>query len=153
MLLRRGHDILKDRRSREETEVLEGTGDAEADHLVCFELIEALPLEADRAAGHVINARDEVEDRRLARAVRSDKPGQFAASYRKAHIADGLNSAECLVHIFKFKYGGRHQRAPSSAASVFLFLEKSFLMYERVSSLVPMMPSGRSTITSTSTSP
>ena len=63
-----------------ELQVLEGARDAEPDDAVRRLAQQVLPLVADRAPASLLEARDDVERRRLAGAVRADRPAIWSFS-------------------------------------------------------------------------
>ena len=87
-------DVLEDRELREQADVLERARDAALRDLIRLEADDALALEGDAARRRLIDARQHVEGRRLARAVRPDEADELAAVQMDVEIRDGLKAAE-----------------------------------------------------------
>src|SRR2546422_10971369 len=90
-LFRSGH-VLK------EPDRLEGAGDATGDDGVGAEPDEADAVEGDVPAVGSDEPRHHVEERRLARAVRTDEPDDGAARDDEIHLVQGDDAAEALGH-------------------------------------------------------
>ena len=84
-----------------------------------------------------MKARDEVEDRGLARAVRADEPDDLARIDAQVEPAHGLQAAEALDEALDLEQ--RHDAALPRPA--------------RFAPISPMRPFGRNEITSMRTSP
>ena len=68
------HDVLECRHLREEPDVLERAGHPELGDLVRLLAGDRLPGEPHHAFARLVDARDDVERRRLPRPVRTDEP-------------------------------------------------------------------------------
>ena len=73
------HHVLERSHLAEEPDVLERAGDAESGDLVPLEPGEGLAVESHLAVRRLEHAGDDVEDGRLAGAVRPDEPEDLAA--------------------------------------------------------------------------
>ena len=89
--------LSSDRHPPEEPDVLVRPGHAERGHLVRRKPLDRPPGEADGARRHREDARDEVEQRGLARAVRPDHGDQLAAGHREGHVVHRAEAAEALA--------------------------------------------------------
>src|SRR5207248_8026877 len=89
-------DVLEHRHAREELDVLERPRDAPADDPVGRRSQQALAGEGDLARIRAVQAGDQVEERRLAGAVRADQPGNLALLDREPDVVDGDDAAEPL---------------------------------------------------------
>src|SRR5690606_20513629 len=97
------HHVVEHGRHVEEFDVLEGARDAEAGNAVRRHLRDVLALEADTAGCRLIDAAYEVEDRRLAGAVRTDDREDLALVDAEADAVDGLDAAEMHGQVFDFQ--------------------------------------------------
>ena len=76
-------DVLDRGHLLEEPDVLEGAADPELDHSVRRQRGDLRPVEQDRARRRMVDARDLVEERRLAGTVRADeRDDRFVATSR-----------------------------------------------------------------------
>ena len=92
-----GHQqVLEHRHAVERPRDLETAGDALARALVGREAGNLLALELDRAAVVAQRARDAVDERRLARAVRPDQAEALARGDGDAHLGQRGEAAEVL---------------------------------------------------------
>ena len=91
----------------------------------------SLPLEPDRARGRREQTADQIEERRLAGAVRTDDRAQFAGLDGQRHVVDGDKAAKALRCALDLKQG--HAFAPPRS--------------------MPRTPRGKKRTTSTNTSP
>src|SRR4051794_8684974 len=87
-------DVLPYRQRTEELEALEGAGHALAGSLERWEAGDVLAVEQDLAPSGVLQAGDDVEQRRLAGSVRADEPGDAAGLGAQIHVLDGDVAAE-----------------------------------------------------------
>ena len=92
----RGHDVLLDRHVQEQTERLERAGDTAARDPVRVEPDDRLPLEDDLAAVRRVDAGDQVEERRLAGAVRPDDADDLTFVHDEVEAVDAGQAAERL---------------------------------------------------------
>ena len=72
-------DVIEDRQTREETDVLEGTSDAELRDGIRRNAAEIAAVELHRTGGRGVDAGDAVERRRLTGTVRADQGDDLAA--------------------------------------------------------------------------
>ncbi len=87
-------EVLQDRGVLEELDVLEGARDAAPGDLVRRHARDVLVAEDEPARARIVDPRDEVEDGRLAGAVRTDDREDLALRDVEAHAVDGANAAE-----------------------------------------------------------
>src|SRR5690606_9700406 len=74
--------------------ILEGAGDAEPGNLVRVAVNEVLPQKTHGSSVGRVQAADEVEQRRLASAVRSNQGKNFTRVDGKRDVVDGDDTAE-----------------------------------------------------------
>ena len=86
--------IVEDGELAEEADVLECPRDAACRDFIRREPDDALATQGDLARRGAVDAREEVERRGLARAVRSDEPEQFALADVEVQVGDGGKPAE-----------------------------------------------------------
>ena len=96
MSLERDLDRLVDRQRGEELGVLERASEAEACARVRWQVRDVDVVEDDRAGIDGEEARDEVEERRLARTVGAEDADDLAFGERQRHIAVGNDAPEGL---------------------------------------------------------
>ena len=119
--VQRAHDrVVEHREPRERLDELEGAADAGRAHPVRRQAADRAPAETDRAGVRPMQAGDEVEERRLAGAVRADERGDRVALDREGRPRDRAQAAKRLADLFDFEE--RHVRAflgsnPSARAS------------------------------------
>src|SRR2546423_1427232 len=108
------HVMLEQRHRAEQLDVLEGACDPRADDAVRRRAQQAAPVEGDLAAVGPVEPRDQVEDRRLSRAVRPDQPDDLALADVERDAVDGNDPAEAPRQLLDRKqghggglYGGR----------------------------------------------
>ena len=88
------HDVLHHAHVQEEPQRLERARDAALADLVRLEADEAFPLEQDVAAVRPVDAGDQVEERRLPRAVRPDDADDLALVDVDVEVDDDGETAE-----------------------------------------------------------
>ena len=88
--------VLGDRERRDETGVLERATEAEGGPAIGRVLRDVGPVEDDPALVGLREPGDEVEDRRLAGAVRADQAEDLAVAQVEAGVVDGADPAEAL---------------------------------------------------------
>src|SRR5438876_3208370 len=103
------HNVLDRGHVLEETDVLKSAGDAESGDLVGWPPRDVGPGEDDPPAGGFVQARDDVEEGRLAGAVRSDEADDRPFRDREVDRAHRDESTELL--------GDRHRLEDSAAHS------------------------------------
>src|SRR5205807_8138778 len=89
-------DVLENRQAMERPRDLEGAADAAIDDPVRRAAGDLMPVEIDRACRGHQRARQHVEDRALAGAVRADQAENLALLDPKRHSVDGREAAEAL---------------------------------------------------------
>ena len=99
----------------EETDRLEGPGDAELDDAVGEPVRDVFALEADCPPVGAVVPGDEVEDRRLARPVRADEPDDGPLLHVEGDFVYGHQSAEGLGEVLKIQQA--HGLPPALRAS------------------------------------
>jgi hypothetical protein len=90
------HDVLERRHVEEDLQVLEGARDAASRALGGRALRHVLACEHDPAGGRRVDAVDQVEQRRLARAIRADDRVDLALRDREVELRHGGDAAEAL---------------------------------------------------------
>ena len=110
--VRRGHDVLLDAHVQEQPERLERARDAAVRDLVRREPDDALAVEQDVAGVGLVDAGDEVEERRLAGAVRADDAHDLALVHLQVQIVDALEPAERLAHPLELEQASAIRRSP-----------------------------------------
>ena len=108
------HDGFQHREMREQADVLERARDALERALRRARIHDRLALEQDLAGIGGENAGDEIEERRLAGAVRPDQRVDVAGRHLELEIVERVEAAEALGQPFDRKTRLRHG-APSSA--------------------------------------
>ena len=106
LVLGRQHDVLQHRHRREGARHLEGARDAAREHPVGRLAVEPAPVEEDPPRGRRERARDEVEERGLAGAVRPDQAGEAARPHAQRHVEDGRVAAEAPGDVLELEHGG-----------------------------------------------
>src|SRR5712692_5672981 len=90
--------VRQDRQVRERADDLEGTRQAEQADGMGLEPDDAAPAEADLAGIGAEEARDEIEDRRLAGPIRPDQTQDLTGGHLQRQTVHGLQAAESLGH-------------------------------------------------------
>src|SRR5439155_14110590 len=101
--------VLEDGHRPEELDVLERAGDALAHDPVRRAAQERLAVEGDFAGVRLVEARDDVERRRLARAVRADEPRYLPLLHLERDAVEGDDAAKTERYVVY-----RHQRHPGA---------------------------------------
>src|SRR6185437_13318404 len=99
---------------QEKAQRLEGARDPAARDLVRLEAEDRLPLEANVPGVGLVDARHEVEQRRLARAVRPDHADDLALVDVQVEPVDAREAAEVLRHALDLEQPG-HQTISTRA--------------------------------------
>ena len=110
-------DVLARGEPGEGADELEGAGDAPSADPVRREPADGVAGEADLAGVGSQRAGDQVEQRGLARAVRSHDADQLALREREADVADGAHAAEALRHPRHLEEGHAAGRPTASGLS------------------------------------
>src|SRR6185503_19131447 len=118
----RGHEqVLQHRHGVERARHLEAARDAQARALVGREAVDRTALEHDLARLVAQQARDAVDERGLARAVRPDQAEALALGDLEAHAREGGEAAEVLRDAAYLEEGFSHRlkspRMPSGAST------------------------------------
>src|SRR6516165_369493 len=92
-------DVVFHGESHERSHELEGTRDALAAYLVRGAPGDVRTVELYPASIRSERARDEIEQRRLARAIWTHDPQHVALAHGEAHTVDGTDSAERFRHV------------------------------------------------------
>ena len=103
--------VLEHGRVLEQLDVLERAGDAEAGDLVRRAPAEVDAVELDRSRRRRVEPADEVEDRRLAGAVRADQREHLAARDVEGHAVDGADAAEADAEVLDREQRGHFSRS------------------------------------------
>src|SRR5687768_3496636 len=90
------HHVLKRRQVGEQADVLEGARDSGLRHVVRLQPAQAAPAEGERAGVGGVDPGQHVEERGLARAVRSDQAVDLALTDREGDVLQRLHAAEAL---------------------------------------------------------
>ena len=91
--------VVQHRQFREQADILEGAGYSPLGDLIRLEAHNALAIKGNLTCGRLVNPREEVEGRSLARAIRPDQAHQFTFIYVEIKIRNCLESPENLGHI------------------------------------------------------
>src|SRR6185295_12640024 len=130
----RRHDVLLDRHVQKETQRLECAGDSALGDLVRGDTDEILPVELDFARVGPVDAGDEIEERRLAGAVRADHADDLVLLDDEIEVRDHSKPAEGLVDASE--------------------LEQRHVARHTISTVaVPKRPCGRTFMSATSSAP
>ncbi len=124
----------------EQADVLEGTGHAGPVHLSGGHVVGVLPVQKDGAVRRLIHLREQVEDRRLARAVGADESRDLRAADGEVEVLHGLQAAELNAQVDALQDGafcqcpvpgscswtdGNQFRSPCQTTSFFFFLPQN----------------------------
>ncbi len=99
LAVRADHHVLEQRHRGEQGEVLERAGDAEPGRSACgARASRSTPSNSTRPDGRVVDATDDVEHRRLARAVGPDQPADLTLVDGEAQLVEGDDPTEPHRH-------------------------------------------------------
>ena len=101
--MRTDHHVLEQRHAGEQRQVLEGAGDAVAGDAVRRHAEQVVALEEHPALGRLIDPADDVEHRRLARAVRTDEATDLAFVDGEAEAVECCDPPESHRHALCIK--------------------------------------------------
>ena len=101
-------DVLDDSHLFEQADVLKRAGNARMDDLMRFFAVHPLTAEVERTLGGFVDAGNEVENRRLARAVGADEPDQLGLANFHVEVIHGFQAAELDAEMLCFQYGCCH---------------------------------------------
>jgi hypothetical protein len=109
--------VLERRQVPEETEILEGAGEADAREAPSAQAEQVGALEAHAARGRLIHAREDVEERGLARPVGTDHGEQLAARDVEAHVRErgDVPEAQRQVAHLEHRCGARGHAAGTAS--------------------------------------
>ena len=107
--------VVERRQLGEERHLLEGAGDAVARAVVARQVGHVPPAQEHLSARGRQGARDDVEERALARAVRTDEPDELALAHRERHAVERGEAAELLGDAADLE-DGRHRSAVVTGA-------------------------------------
>src|SRR5262249_7069488 len=92
---KRGHlDVLADGEVPERAAVLERAGEAGTPAAVRTPRCDVLVAELDRAACREVEARDDVHERRLTGAVRTDQADDLVPAHLEGYVTERMNALE-----------------------------------------------------------
>ena len=97
-------DVLDDSHLFEQADVLERAGNARMDDLMRFFAVHPLTAEVERTLSGFVDAGNEVENRRFARAVGADEPDQFGLANFHVEVIHSLQAAELDAEMLYFQY-------------------------------------------------
>ena len=109
--------VLERRQVSEDAEILEAARDARPGELVGPQAEEVTAVEAHAADGGFVHARERVEQRALARAVRADHREQLAAADVEAHVLERGDRAEAEGEVADLEQRRPAHPTTSSATS------------------------------------
>src|SRR5262249_1522144 len=110
-----GHEVVEHAHALEERDVLKRAGNTELGHVGCGQARAITPLEQDAAFVRMVEAADDVQERRLAGAVGADDREDLSALDVQADIAQGEQRAEAHAHTFHLQQGTRDRLAHRAA--------------------------------------
>src|SRR5260221_473669 len=131
------HHVLERRQIGEQADVLEGARDARDRDPIGREPGDALSIEKKQPLIRRVNAGEQVEQRGLARPVRSDQSKDLAARDRERNVLQRADAAEALRNVLDLQQGAH---AAGTESSRFLTAEGN-------------SPAGRNSMISTSARP
>ena len=106
--------VLQRGQLAEQTDALEGAGNAHLHDIVRALAGDVLAAEGDAAVFGLVVARDAVEDRGLARPVGADEAHHAALLHREGQLVDGDQATEDLADLMQLQQA--HARPPSFSA-------------------------------------
>src|SRR5262249_7753064 len=107
---RADHDVVQHAEPRERAHDLKGAGQSERADRVRGQAAERAPAKADVTGVRGQKPGQQIEDRRLAGAVRSDEAEHLALVDREIEAVDGLNAAEALGEAMRLEQLQRRRR-------------------------------------------
>ena len=107
--LQRQPQVLVDRQAAEQVGDLERTGEALLADAVRRQALNVAAVEAHGAAVRRVQARDQVEQRGLAGAVRADQGMDLAGADREAGVGDGTDAAEMFRDAVDLQHRSLHR--------------------------------------------
>src|SRR5690606_32709377 len=112
-----GHHVLEGRHVREDLQVLERAPDPCGGEAVRRQAGEIASVERDAAGARQVDAGEQVQQRRLAGAVRTDDRVHESGIELEGEVLDGVHAAELLRQVFDAQRAHRARR-PKYVASV-----------------------------------
>ena len=104
------HDVFERRHGREQAYILEGSGDTGLEDKVRTHAEDAAPGEGNRALAGLVDARNDVEDRRLSGTVGADEAYDLPWPDVEADIGQGLKPSKIYTNVNESKVGlGSHK--------------------------------------------
>ena len=97
-------DVIQNCHIIKQADVLERAGNASMDDLMRFFAVHPLAAEVERTLGGFVDAGNEVENRRLARAVGADEPDQLGLANFHVEVIHSLQAAELDAEMLCFQY-------------------------------------------------
>jgi len=97
------HGVVEHRQRRQQARLLEGAGDAEARAVLHGRGRQVFAVEPDPAAVRLVVAGEEVEQRRLAAAVRADQAVHFAGAQLQRDALERMDAAEVLADVLRLE--------------------------------------------------
>src|SRR5262249_32477537 len=145
-----GHDVVERAHALEQRDVLERARDAAARRRVGAHLLARLAAEGDAALLRMIEAVDDVEERRLSGAVRPDDGADFALANVEGDVGDRLHAAEGERHVLEREQHlpGQHLARWRSHAAFSMAVATGATFTSRIFSraeIVPLRPSSKVT--------
>src|SRR4029077_6614198 len=110
-------DVLEHAHAGEDRRDLEAAREAAPGDLVRVQSVDAAAVQLDAAGGEREAAADQVEERGLARPVRSDDGVARAGGHVEAHAHDNSGGAGDILHVDQAQGGGGHARIPAALIS------------------------------------
>ena len=109
-------NVLQNGEALEEPHALKGARDAARGQRVRRQARDVAPGEPDRPAVHAQVTADEIHERRLAGAVRTDEPEHLTGCDGEVNVGDGVHAAESLRDAVALKQH-RQPRSPGGVGS------------------------------------
>ena len=106
------HDVAYHSHVVEQTDVLEGTGDALVVDLVLGQALQLLAVQVEGTGGGLVDPRQEVEDRGLTRAVGADETVDLILFDADIDVLGGLQTTEGDTQVLGFENVVCHQSSP-----------------------------------------
>ena len=102
----------------EQADVLEGSGDAGAHHLICLLAVHAFAVQEELAFRGLVHAGQQVEHGGFAGAVRADQADELAGVDGHVEVGYGFEASEGDAEMFGFQDGLAHACASLVSAAV-----------------------------------
>src|SRR5271156_223143 len=108
----------------EQSDILERPAEADAGHAVTGHVGQRLTLEQNVAFNIAVNATDTVEQRGLARAVRTDQPANLTMPDIERHAAEGDDAPKPHLYVRDAEQRRVNHHAPSTSAKRSLIVRR-----------------------------